>query len=212
MAKAPCSSEWAHQVSLPAAWLSLESTDNTPSRFWSYFVSALQTLPAMQKKFSSENLMDLEGAWPSSSPEEALTGLVDEIARFSSPFIMILDDLQLITDPGIHSGLVFILEHLPAAADGMHLVATAERILLPLARMRPVPRLLSYGPGSQVHLDETTSLNQTMGLRLSAGDVAQLTSAPKAGLPASSWLRHRCKPGGYSRIPGRILGQPSLHP
>jgi LuxR family maltose regulon positive regulatory protein len=170
-------SEWTHQVSLPAAWLSLEGADNTPSRFWSYFVSALQTLPGGQEKFSNESLMGLEGAWPNSSPEEALTGLVDEIARFTTPFVLILDDLHLVTDPSIHTGLVFLFEHLPASANGMHLVVASRKDPpWPLARMRARAQITELRTRDlRFTLDEATSfLNQTMGLKLSAGDVAQL--------------------------------------
>ena len=31
-------SEWVSQVDLPAAWLSLGAEENTPARFWSYFI------------------------------------------------------------------------------------------------------------------------------------------------------------------------------
>lgn len=169
--------EWANQVSLPAAWLSLESADNTPPRFWSYFVSSLQTLPDMQDKFPKEYFLDLESALRSSSPEETLTGLVDDIARIRNPFILFLDDLHLITDPGIHNGLVFLLEHLPASADGMHLVVASRKDPpWPLARMRARAQITELRTRDlRFTLDEATSfLNQTMGLKLSAGDVAQL--------------------------------------
>ena len=170
-------SEWVHQVSLPAAWLSLESADNTPSRFWSYFISALQTIPGMRGKYTGESLMGLEGARLSSSTEEALTDLVDEIARFPTPFILILDDLHLITDTGIHNGLVFLLEHLPASEDGMHLVVSSRQDPpWPLARMRARAQITELRTRDlRFTLDEATAfLNETMGLKLSASDVAQL--------------------------------------
>lgn len=42
-------SEWQAQVDLPVAWLSLEKGENTPARFWSYFVAALNTLPQVHR-------------------------------------------------------------------------------------------------------------------------------------------------------------------
>ncbi len=170
-------SEWVHQVSLPAAWLSLESADNTPSRFWSYFVSALQTLPGMKEEFSGEDLVGLEGALPDSSLDEVLATLVDEIARVQTPFILILDDLHLITDPGIHNGLVFLLEHLPASADGMHLVVASRKDPpWPLARMRARAEIAEVRTRDlRFALDETAEfLNRVMGLTLSAGDIERL--------------------------------------
>lgn len=170
-------SEWVHQISIPAAWLSLESADNTPSRFWSYFVSALQTLSGMKEEFSSENLVGLEGALPDSSLDEVLATLVDEIARVRTPFILILDDLHLITDPGIHNGLVFLLEHLPATADGMHLVVSSRKDPpWPLARMRARAEIAEVRTRDlRFALDETAEfLNRVMGLTLTTGDIERL--------------------------------------
>jgi LuxR family maltose regulon positive regulatory protein len=33
----------AHQAIVPLAWVSLETSDNDPLRFWSYFLAAIQT-------------------------------------------------------------------------------------------------------------------------------------------------------------------------
>jgi LuxR family maltose regulon positive regulatory protein len=170
-------SEWVHQVSMPVAWLSLESADNTSSRFWSYFVSTLQTLPAFRDSFVGESLLGLEGVLPSASLEEALTNLVDAITRSPGSFILVLDDLHLITDSSIHEGLVFLIEHLPASAGGMHLlVASRQDPPWPLARMRARAQLtelrtrdLRFDPD-----EATTFLNQTMGLKLSANDISRL--------------------------------------
>src|SRR4030042_2391527 len=38
-------SEWVAGCQRPAAWLSLDEGDNHPTRFLTYFVAALQTLP-----------------------------------------------------------------------------------------------------------------------------------------------------------------------
>ncbi len=37
-------SEWIPTSRRPVAWLSLEEADNDPSRFWAYFLAALETL------------------------------------------------------------------------------------------------------------------------------------------------------------------------
>lgn len=37
--------EWITAYQGRAAWLSLDDRDNNPLRFWTYFTSALQTLP-----------------------------------------------------------------------------------------------------------------------------------------------------------------------
>ncbi len=170
-------SEWVHQVPVPAAWLTLESADNSPSRFWSYFVSALRTLPAFRELRPEESLLGLEGILPAASPEESLTGLVDAIAQSPGEFILILDDLHLITNSSIHKGLVFLLEHLPPSTQGMHLVVASRMDPpWPLARMRARAQTLELRTRDLRFTPEeaTLFLNQTMGLSLTANDIAQL--------------------------------------
>ena len=170
-------SEWAHQVSMPVAWLTLDKADNNPSRFWAYFASALQTVPSLRKLRIGEGLMDLESISPSPAPDEALTRLVDEIAQSPEAFILILDDLHLITDTSIHTGLVFLLEHLPMPAGRMRLViASRMDPPWPLARMRARAQTTELRTRDlRFTNDEVTAfINQTMGLNLSASDISQL--------------------------------------
>lgn len=170
-------SEWVHQSPIPAVWLTLESADNSPSRFWSYFISTLQAVPALRDSLAKESLLGLEGILPAASPEESLTSLVDAIARSPDPFILVLDDLHLITDTSVHKGLVFLLEHLPASADGMHLVVASRMDPpWPLARMRARAQTVELRTRDLRFTPEeaTRFLNQTMGLSLTANDVAQL--------------------------------------
>jgi LuxR family maltose regulon positive regulatory protein len=169
--------EWAHQAPMPVAWLSLEKGDNTPSRFWAYFAAALQTIPRLHDAHVGENLLELERvSWPLSL-EDTLTSLVAEISGVPDRFVLVLDDLHLITESKIHEGLTFLLEHLPPPPGGMHLVISSRMDPpWPLARMRARAetteirtRDLRFNP------DETTVfLNKLMGLKLSANDVTRL--------------------------------------
>jgi LuxR family maltose regulon positive regulatory protein len=170
-------SEWAHQARMPVAWLSLEKGDNAASRFWAYFASALQTISSLRTHHIGEELKDMENVSPPFSQEDALTRLVSEIAQVPEPFVLVLDDLHLITDSAIHAGLIFLLEHLPASPDGMHLVVASRMDPpWPLARMRARAQTIELRARDlRFTLDEATQfLNQTMGLSLSVSDVAQL--------------------------------------
>ncbi len=170
-------SEWAHQVSMPVAWLTLDKADNNPSRFWAYFASALQTVPGLRKLRIGESLLDLESVSSSPATDEALTRLADGIAHSPESFILILDDLHLITDTSIHTGLVFLLEHLPMPAGRMRLViASRMDPPWPLARMRARAQTTELRTRDlRFTNDEVTAfINQTMGLTLSASDISQL--------------------------------------
>ena len=167
---------WAHQLTVPVAWLSLESADNSPTRFWAYFIPALQTIPGFHENRVGEGLLDLENI-TASSQEESLTQLFDEFAQAPSHFVLILDDLHLITNSVIHSGLVFILEHLPQPPGGMSLVVASRMDPpWPLARMRGRAEITELRTGDlRFNSREATDfLNRVMGLQLSANDVSVL--------------------------------------
>jgi LuxR family maltose regulon positive regulatory protein len=112
---------------------------------------------------------------PSLPPSEAiLTILLNEIAAFPDCFALVLDDYHAIDAKPIDAALTFLLEHLPRQ---MHLVITSrEDPNLPLARLRARDQLtelraadLRFTPAEAADF-----LNQTMGLNLSAEDIAVL--------------------------------------
>ncbi|GCE50143.1 regulatory LuxR family protein [Thermosporothrix hazakensis] len=104
---------------LPVAWLSLDTDDNDPLRFWRYLITALQTFhPAVGK-----------GALASLSPfempsfEAILTLLLNEITCFACSGVLILEDYHRITSPLIQKTMGFFLEHLPAS---LHIVIVSR--------------------------------------------------------------------------------------
>jgi LuxR family maltose regulon positive regulatory protein len=94
----------------PVAWLSLETGDNDPARFWMYVIEALRSvLPGIGKaavamlRAPGVNLVD-----------EALPPLVNELADVSDRLVLVLDDYHAIEDERIHQGMASLIEHLPA--------------------------------------------------------------------------------------------------
>ena len=162
----------------PVAWVSLDQGDNDPALFWAYFIAALQTV---QSGAGDSALSLLHSPQPPSI--EALLGtLVNEISTISRDpsigsghsFVVVLDDYHVIDAQPVHSGITFLLDHLPPQ---MHLViAGRSDPPLPLARLR--------GRGEMTELrasdlrftpDEAAAfLNEAMGLDLSAQDVETL--------------------------------------
>jgi LuxR family maltose regulon positive regulatory protein len=186
------------------AWISLDEGDNDPARFWAYVVAALQNIEVRQETANhagtaTQHLRPIGeavlGAFQAPQPpsiESLLTTLINEITSAlgtpstvgQSPdngasergIVLVLDDYHLIDARPIHSGLAFLLEHLPA---NMHLViATRSDPPLHLARLR--------GHGQLVELRQTdlrftcnevaAFLNRIMGLELTAEDVSALAS------------------------------------
>lgn len=175
--KTSLAADWAaHQdadASLSIAWLSLDEADNDPTRFISYLLAAIQAHPRW-RDFGAELLVALQSAQPPPK-NHVLHTLVNLLAREDrGRLVVVLDDYHVITEPGVHETLTFLLDHLPSQVTLM-LLSRSEP-LLPLARMRAKDEL------SEVHAhalrfspDETAAfLNDVLGLSLSPEAVGAL--------------------------------------
>src|SRR5215212_3217955 len=75
------------------AWVSLEESDNDPTRFWSYLVAALRTV---EPEVGIVALEALGG--PSVELERVVVpSLVNDLATVGAPLVLVLDDYHLIT-------------------------------------------------------------------------------------------------------------------
>src|SRR5216683_799501 len=165
-------SAWVAGCDRQVAWLSLEEGENDPTLFLTYLVAALQTIaPTI-----GEGLLSLLQSPQPPPMESILTALLNEITTIPANFVLVIDDYHLIDAKPVDTALTFLLEHLPPQ---MRLViATREDPQFPLARLRGGGHLselrvtdLRFTPSEAAGF-----LNQTMGLKLSADDVATLES------------------------------------
>src|SRR5215207_7973708 len=123
-------SEWVAGCEKPAAWLSLDESDNDPSRFLAYLVAALQTIaPDI-----GEGVLGVLRSPQPPPTESILTALLNEISAVEDDFVLVLDDYHVLDAKAVDDALTFLIEHQPPR---MHLViATREDPHLPLARLR----------------------------------------------------------------------------
>jgi LuxR family maltose regulon positive regulatory protein len=170
--------EWISQYH--TAWLSLDHGDNDPARFFAYLVAALQAVePNVGRGPAGRLLGELLDA-PKMPPVASLVAcLINDIDALpandpAAVLLLVLDDYHAISELAIHEAIGLLLERQPAR---MHLVITTRQDPpLPLSRLR--------GRGQVTEIREqdlcfTSSeaaafLNQTMGLHLTAGDIAAL--------------------------------------
>jgi LuxR family maltose regulon positive regulatory protein len=179
------------------AWVSLDESDNDPTRFWSYLVAAVRTVEPGVGTVALEAL-----GGPSVELERVVVAsLVNDLGTVGAPLVLVLDDYHLITDAICHRTLGWFLDHLPAA---VHVVlSTRVDPPLPLARMRARGELAELRVGELQFTGEEASelLNGSMGLGLAAEEVARLaerTEGWAAGLVlAGLSLRGRPDPGGF---------------
>jgi LuxR family maltose regulon positive regulatory protein len=127
--------EWARQSTSRVAWLSLDTSDNDPIRFWRYVVATLDTVsPGLAAQFVS-----LLSA--TSLPVPLLVGtLVNALSAQSDQTVLILDDYHVIEATPIHEALAQLLERLPVQ---LRVVITSRSDPpLPLARLRARGKLV----------------------------------------------------------------------
>ena len=122
--------DWARRSGWPVAWLSLDTADNDPVRFWRHVAAALGS----GRAGAAQRLTDLLSPPSPRSVEGVVTALVNELAAIPGAVVLVLDDYHLIEASAVHESVMFLLEHLPA---GLRLVITCRADPpLPLARLR----------------------------------------------------------------------------
>jgi LuxR family transcriptional regulator, maltose regulon positive regulatory protein len=190
----------------PITWLSLDNEDNDPIRFWSNFISALQT---RNQRIGTSAFQMLSASQPPTL-RAIIVQLINEISAEETlpyAYILVLDDYHLIQSREIHQDLAFLLEHLP---EQLRLViATRIDPPLPLARMRASGKISEFrAQDLRFTLSETENLlNSIIGLSLSKDNLTALdvrTEGWVAGLQmaAISMQRQTDLPGFIAAFTG----------
>jgi LuxR family maltose regulon positive regulatory protein len=167
----------------PFAWLTLDSSDSDPIRFWTYAVEALRPV-APEAGSGSLALLQAPGVDLAS---EMLPVLVEELAQIQSPVVLALDDYHQLEGDEVHATLRRLLDYLPDSVC----IAIATRTEPPLQ----VPRLRARGQLVEVDADELrfslaetqVLLNDLLDLSLSDEDAVRLHERAE-GWPAGIYL------------------------
>ena len=150
-------------------WLSLDEGDHSPTRFWTYFIAALQTLSPELGKGAQALLIR------HSPPhiESILTVLINEINVFGDSFAHVFDDYHLIESTEIDHELAYLIDHQPS---NLHLIITTrENPHLPLARLRARGQLTELRAADlRFTFSEAAGFLHAMSLNLSAEDIHAL--------------------------------------
>ncbi|MEZ4735054.1 MAG: LuxR C-terminal-related transcriptional regulator [Caldilineaceae bacterium] len=173
-------SEWIAQSGRSAAWLSLDTEDNDPERFFVYLIAALRTV---HTHIGETTLASLQ-ARQLPATTTLLTPLINDLSQLADPVVLVLDDYHLITAGSIHEALTFLIEHLPPT---LRLIITT-RIDPPL----PLARWRVRGQLAEIRADElrfgtaetTAFFNQIMGLSLSSAEITTLEGRTEGWIAA----------------------------
>ncbi len=161
------------------AWLSLDPSDNEPSAFWRYVVTALQkAVPGV-----GSGALELIASSPLPT-DLVLTTLLNDLAAAPGEIWLVLDDYHLTDNHNVRDGMIFLLEHLP---PHVHLVlSTRADPDLPLARWRVRGELVEIRAADlRFTSDEAaTYFNEATGLHLAAEDVEVLEERTEGWIAA----------------------------
>jgi LuxR family maltose regulon positive regulatory protein len=198
-------SEFVAGLRWPVAWVSLDEGDNDPIRFWSYLITACESVQAEVG----------ESAWvllqsPQPLPIESVPSiLINDFAGLAGDMVLVLDDYHTIQSETIQAALKFLLEHLPG---NLHIViSTRIDPPWPLARFRARNQMteiraqdlrFSFGESAEF-------LNRTMDLNLSTEDVAALDERTEGWVAALQLAALSMK--GRSDIAGFVKGFTGSH-
>ena len=157
--------DWAQHGPQLAAWLSLDTGDNDPARFWRHAIAALDRV----RPGIGERVAPLLGPPAPQSFDGLVTALINELAEPGADDVrLVLDDYHTIGAQPVHTSLEFLLEHRP---PGLELVlASRSDPPLSLARLRARGQLTEL---------------RAADLRFTAGEAAALLQqvAPGEVLP-----------------------------
>ena len=162
--------QWLAEFPAEKAWLSLDEKDSDPSRFFSYLVSALQTVKPGLGAWVFEALQVPQPP----SLDSLLTRLVNDLATIDTGLILVLDDYHAIESPVIDEMLGFLINNLPTR---VHLVLiTREDPGIPLSRYRARGQMREFRASDlRFSLAEVGDFFQSMmGISLTNSDLALL--------------------------------------
>jgi LuxR family maltose regulon positive regulatory protein len=167
----------SHTDTPPRAWVSLDSGDNDPVRFWTSLIKAYQGFQAELGQAALTQLSQTPQLSFTPAPfETVLTFLLNDLARLGQSGALILEDYHCIEHARIHETLAFFIEHLPASIYVIILTRSAPP--MPLVRWRAKGNLLEI-QSSQLRFsaEETASfVRQVMAQTLSKESIRVLHS------------------------------------
>src|SRR6266480_2183250 len=101
------------------AWVSLDEGDNEPVLFWTY---ALTALDSVKSGLCTPLLAYLHAQQAPRPPlRYVLQALINILASRREQFLLVFDDYHVITEPEVHRSLTYLVEHL---SPELHIILT----------------------------------------------------------------------------------------
>ena len=207
---------WCAQREAAVAWVTLDATDNDPTRLWSYVATAADRVRNGLGRGALQRLM-----LPGGSIEFAVDELMNALATFDRELVIVLDDLHEVTDGDCMSSIDYALARRPPSVHFVLITRTDPA--LELAAFRAGGSLVELRMDSLAFTtDEARALLvEGADIDLSADDIETLYRRtdgwPAALVLASVWLRGVDDPqravsefGGEHRFVAEYLSEVTL--
>jgi LuxR family maltose regulon positive regulatory protein len=171
--------QWADRLGAGVAWISCERSHNDPVTLWGDILTALGQVTAVPE--ISRELVARIGGGPSAVPR-----VVGELGRVDAPMLVVLDHLEVVTNPHTLMSIVELAHRLP---DGWRLaLASRESVPLSLGRMRVEGRIIEIGLADlAMATEEAGELLRFAGADVSTEQARELVERTE-GWPAGLYL------------------------
>lgn len=160
------------------AWVSLDSFDNDPVRFWTYVAAAIDEAHPDESS-QARALLESSLTPPINA---ALVELCNELAAVEQDCLLVLDDYHLIEEPQIHTDVLKFIEMMPPNAH----VIISTRVDPPL----PLARLRAHGLMAEVRIEDLRFTREEIADLLTQRLPISLSSEHVTALEASTegWI------------------------
>ena len=200
--------QWSESDPRPFAWLSIDERDNDPSVLLAYIAFALGGASSLGPDVAEALAAPGPSVWTVAVPR-----LGAALAAQSPPFVLVLDDVDRLTESDPADMLVALASHLRGGSQFVLAGRTPGRL--------PLPRILAGGRGTlidtgdlQLSDDDAGAVLHAAGVDLSAEEVTSINRSTE-GWPAGLYLTAlsiRSKAGDgttpirASPLTGQLLG------
>ena len=131
--------QWAENNGKAVAWVSVDEKDNDPKVLLTYVAKALDAIEPVGGR-----VFDALAAPASSVPGSVVPRLGSALASMSTPVLLVLDDVHLLSDLECQAAVSALADHVPKGAR-LVLAGRGEPPVR-VARLRGEGRILQIGP------------------------------------------------------------------
>lgn len=164
--------EWTQAASMPIAWLSLESADRNPERFFSYLIFAIQQISPQ----TGQTALAVLHSGQAVASEAIMFALLNDLSEIPQDFAIVLDDYHTVDSAEVNAIIQFLLEHRPTQ---MH-IGIASRTMpgISLARLRALDQVVEISAADLRFTDsEIRSFLEQMGTSLTPDQIMRLNQS-----------------------------------